>query len=95
MRTFILLLASIIAVSGSAGAAVAPRMTKFPVRVNGFSDYCSSYSLDQKGNVLQVSGQCSPEPKGAQKMGAALFTSNINIDQCLHNYNGNLVPKAQ
>ncbi|KAG8157203.1 hypothetical protein KVR01_012911 [Diaporthe batatas] len=69
-------------------------MTKFPVRVNGFSDFCDSYSLDQKGDVLQVSGNCAPDPRGAQKMGAALFASHINIDQCLYNDNGNLVPRA-
>lgn len=95
MRTFSVLLVSAIAVSAGAATAVMQRMSKFPVRVNGFSDFCSTYSLDQKGEVLQVSGECSPNPDGAQIMGAALFTSHININECLSNNNGDLVPKAQ
>lgn len=95
MRTFSVLLGGAIAVSSGAVAAVMQRMTKFPVRVNGFSDFCDSYSLDQKGEELQVSGECSPDPFGARRMGAALFTSHININECLSNNNGDLVTKAQ
>lgn len=94
MQIFSFLIASAIAVSGGAAAETTSRMTKFPVRPNGFSDFCSAYSLDQKGNELQVSGECSSEPNGARKMGAALFTSHININRCLTNVNGNLVPSS-
>lgn len=92
MKPFCALVIGAIAVSGGAAAETARRMTNFPVRLNGFSDFCEANSLDQKGNVLQVSGYCSPDPYGARKMGAALFTSHINIDKCLSNINGNLVP---
>lgn len=94
MQIFNFVLVSTIAVSGGAGAENTRRMTKFPVRPNGFSDFCSAYSLDQKGSELQVSGECSPEPNGARKMGAALFTSHININRCLTNVNGELVPSS-
>lgn len=95
MRYLSVMLISAIAVSGGAAVAVTQRMTKFPVRVNGFSDFCEAYSLDQKGEELQVSGECSPDPDGAKRMGAALFTSHININECLSNDNGDLVFKAQ
>ncbi|POS78067.1 hypothetical protein DHEL01_v203553 [Diaporthe helianthi] len=68
-------------------------MTRFPLRLNGFSDYCSSSSLDQKGDILQVSADCSSELNGARVMGAALFTSHISIGKCLSNNNGDLVPE--
>lgn len=92
MQIFSLLLVSAIAVSGSAAAATMRRAANFPLRQNGFSDFCSAYSLDQKGSELQVSGECSPSPNGARNMGAALFTSHINLNKCLSNVNGNLVP---
>lgn len=92
MQTFSILIVSAIAVSGGAAAATTRRMTNFPVRQNGFSDFCQAYSLDQKGNELQVSGECSADPNGARNMGAALFTSHININKCLTNVNGNTVP---
>lgn len=93
MQIFSLLLVSAIAVSGSAAAAtIRSSMANFPLRQTGFSDFCSAYSLDQKGSELQVSGECSPSPNGARNMGAALFTSHINLNKCLSNVNGNLVP---
>jgi hypothetical protein len=95
MQTFTFLLVSAIAASGGAVATVTQRMTKFPVQVNGFSDFCSSWSLDQKGNELQVSAECSADPGGSNRLGAALFGSHININECLSNDNGALVPQAQ
>lgn len=92
MQTFSVLIISAVAFAGGATAGNTRRMTNFPIRQNGFSDFCSVYSLDQKGSELQVSGECSPEPNGARMMGAALFTSHINIDKCLANVDGNLVP---
>ncbi|KAH8788090.1 hypothetical protein F5883DRAFT_634984 [Diaporthe sp. PMI_573] len=94
MQTFTFLLVSAIAASGGAVATVTQRMTKFPVQVNGFSDFCSSWSLDQKGNELQVSAECSADPGGSNRLGAALFGSHININECLSNDNGALVPQA-
>lgn len=94
MRNFNVLLACVIAVSCGAADALTQRMTKFPVR-NGFSDFCSSSSLEQKGNELHVSAECSAEPGGSNAMGAALFGSHININECLTNNDGDLVPQAQ
>ncbi|KAL1868918.1 hypothetical protein Daus18300_005754 [Diaporthe australafricana] len=93
MRFLSVLLVIAVAVISSTAAATA-RMTKFPVRMNGFSDFCSANSLDQKGDVLQVSGDCSSELHGDRGIGAALFTSHININECLGNSNGNLAPQA-
>ncbi|KAG6362619.1 hypothetical protein INS49_007711 [Diaporthe citri] len=90
--TFNVLIISAIALASGTAAGNTRRMTNFPIRQNGFSDFCQVYSLDQKGSELQVSGECSPEPNGARNMGAALFTSHININKCLANVDGNLVP---
>ncbi|KAI3397638.1 hypothetical protein diail_10509 [Diaporthe ilicicola] len=93
MQAFSVLLTCAIAATGSA-AALAVRKTTSVIQATGYSDFCESNSLDQVGGVLQVSGYCSSEPNGERHMGAALFVSHININECLGNNNGLLVPQA-
>lgn len=92
MQTFSVLIVSAIAFAGGAAASNTRRMTNYPIRQNGYSEFCEEYGLLQNGSVLQVSGECSPEPNGARIMGAALFVSHIDLNKCLTNVDGDIVP---